>query len=75
LRLMVADSSEYVWHLTHQHTVYEITYSDIGTISLSSNLEKYWPGSFIRDIYHGDHSRASYNKMIALLSDNFVDLL
>jgi hypothetical protein len=73
LALITANSSDYVWHLTHQHSVYEITYSDLGEISLSSNPKNYWPGSFIREIYHGDNSYSSYRKMIDVLSDNFVD--
>ena len=74
LQLITANSSDYVWQLTHQGTVYEITYSDVGKISLSSNVKKYWPGSFIREIYHGDNSYASYQNLIAMLSDNFVDM-
>lgn len=73
LELIEAKSTEYTWHLKHKHTIYEITYSDIGEITLSALPLKYWPGSFIRDIYQGNNSRQSYNSMISLLQDNFVN--
>ena len=69
-----ADCANFVWHIEHQNTVYDITYSDLGHITLSALPSKYWPGSFIRDIYHGDNSEASYRTMIGLLADNFVDI-
>jgi hypothetical protein len=69
--LVDADCCNYAWHVEHQNTVYEITYRDIGEITLSSLSSKYWPGSFIREIYHGDNSKQSYQAMIGLLSDNF----
>jgi hypothetical protein len=75
LQLIDSDCSSYAWHVTHQNTIYEITYSDIGQITLSALPAKYWPGSYIREIYLGDNSEYSYQTMIALLSDNFVDLV
>jgi len=73
LRLVDVDSSSYAWHVICQNTSYEITYSDIGEITLSALPSKYWPGSTTREIYHGDASVQSYQTMIELLSDNFVD--
>jgi hypothetical protein len=55
--------------------VYEITYSDIGEITLSALPSNPWRGSYIRDIYAGDNSTASYAQMIGLLADNFVDII
>jgi hypothetical protein len=75
LQLIHVDNDSYVWHLIHQNNVYEITYGDIGEITLSSLPSKYWPGSFIREIYSGDNSVESYNKMMAVLTDNFVDVV
>jgi hypothetical protein len=75
LHLVDVDSSSYAWHVACQDTVYEITYSDIGEITLSSLPSKYWPGSTIREIYHGDASEQSYNTMIGLLADNFIDVV
>jgi hypothetical protein len=73
LELVDSDCISYAWHLTHQNTVYEITYSDIGEITLSALPTKYWPGSFIREIYHGNNSEQSYRQMIDILSDNFTN--
>lgn len=73
LQLIDSDCGSYAWHITCQHTVYEITYSDIGQITLSALPKKYWPGSNIREIYLGDNSEQSYRTMIELLADNFVD--
>jgi hypothetical protein len=71
--LIDVDCSSYAWHIKHQNTVYEVTYDDIGVITLSSLPSKYWPGSFIREIYQGDNSEKSYREMIGLLSDNFTN--
>jgi hypothetical protein len=68
--LVDADCANFAWHVVHQNSVYEITYSDIGQITLSEFPNKHWPGSIIRDIYHGDNSNSSYQNMISLLSDN-----
>jgi len=73
LELIDSDCSSYAWHVTHQNTVYEITYSDIGEITLSSLPAKYWPGSYIREIYFGDNSEQSYRHMMSLLADNLTD--
>ncbi len=73
LYLIKSSSTDFVWHLRHKNSVYEITYSDIGEITLSEFPEKYWPGSIIRDIYSGDNSKKSYNIMIELLQDNLVN--
>jgi hypothetical protein len=75
LELIDSDCSSYAWHITHQNTVYEITYSDIGEIALSALPSKYWPGSEIREIYVGDNSEKSYRTMISMLSDNFTDFI
>jgi hypothetical protein len=75
LELIDSDCASYAWHLTHQNTVYEITYSDIGEITLSALPVNCWKGSYIRDIYAGDNSSASYTQMISLLADNFVDII
>lgn len=75
LKLIDSDCASYAWHLTHQKTVYEITYSDIGEITLSALPLNPWRGSYIRDIYAGDNSTASYAQMISLLADNFVDTI
>jgi hypothetical protein len=74
LHLIDVDCSSYAWHVICQNTAYEITYSDIGEITLSALPSKYWPGSTVREIYHGDSSVQSYQAMIGTLSDNFVDI-
>jgi hypothetical protein len=71
--LIDVDSTSYTWHVTNQNTVYEIYYSDSGVISLSALPSKCWPGSRSREIYSGDNSESSYQYMIGLLADNFVD--
>jgi hypothetical protein len=75
LRLIDVDNSSYAWHVICQNTAYEITYSDIGEITLSALPSKYWPGSTIRELYHGNATETSYRTMIGLLADNFVDLV
>jgi hypothetical protein len=75
LRLMDVDSSSYAWHVICQNTAYEITYSDIGEITLSALPSRYWPGSTIRELYYGDASEKSYQAMIGVLADNFVDIV
>jgi hypothetical protein len=71
--LVDSDCSNFAWHLRHGNDVYEITYSDLGEISLSSLPKKHWPSSFIREIYSGDHSRNSYQSMMTILADNISD--
>jgi hypothetical protein len=73
LHLIDVDCTSYAWHVICQNTAYEITYSDIGEITLSALPTKYWPGSTVRELYHGDASEQSYGRMIALLADNFID--
>ena len=73
LHLVDVDCSSYAWHVIYQHTAYEITYSDIGEITLSALPSKYWPGSTTRELYQGDASETSYRRMIKLLSDNLQD--
>ena len=73
LHLIDVDSTSYAWHVICQNTAYEITYSDIGEITLSALPTKYWASSTIRELYYGDASEQSYRAMIALLADNFVD--
>jgi hypothetical protein len=73
LHLIDVDCTSYAWHVICQNTAYEITYSDIGEITLSALPTKYWSSSTIRELYHGDASEQSYRSMIALLADNFVD--
>jgi hypothetical protein len=75
LHLVDVDCSSYAWHVICQNTAYEITYSDIGEITLSALPSKYWPGSTVRELYHGDASETSYKRMIDILSDNFVDIV
>ena len=73
--LLDVDPTSYTWHIINQNTVYEIYYSDSGVISLSALPSKCWPGSRSREIYSGDNSQSSYQHMIGLLADNFVDLV
>ena len=75
LHLIDVDCTSYAWHVIFQNTAYEITYSDIGEITLSALPSRYWPSSTTRELYHGDASEQSYQSMIALLADNFVDLV
>jgi hypothetical protein len=73
LHLVDVDCISYAWHVICQNTAYEITYGDIGEITLSALPSRYWPGSTVRELYHGDASEQSYGRMIGLLADNFVD--
>ena len=75
LRLVDVDCTSYAWHVICQNTAYEITYSDIGEITLSALPSRYWRGSTVRELYHGDASEQSYGRMIGLLADNFVDIV
>ena len=67
LTLVNATCTDYVWHLTHQNTTYEITYNDYGQLAVNALPSKIWPKNEIREIYVGD----SYQTMIGVLSDNF----
>jgi hypothetical protein len=73
--LIDVDSASYTWHVTNQNTVYEIYYSDSGVISLTALPSKCWPSSESREIYSGNNSETSYQHMIGLLADNFVDIV
>lgn len=75
LHLIDVDSSSYAWHVICQNTAYEITYSDIGEITLSALPSKYWPGSTTRELYQGDASETSYRRMIDILADNFTEVV
>ena len=75
LHLVDVDCTSYAWHVICQNTAYEITYSDIGEITLSALPSRYWPGSTVRELYHGDASEQSYGRMIERLADNFVDIV
>lgn len=75
LELVDVDCYSYTWHLTHQNTVYEIYYSDLGELSLNALPSKIWPKTGIRDIYTGSNSKMSYDQMISSLTDNFVDII
>ena len=75
LHLVDVDCTSYAWHVICQNTAYEITYSDIGEITLSALPSRYWPGSTVRELYHGDASEQSYVRMIERLADNFVDIV
>jgi len=66
-----SDCANFACHLVHQNNIYEITYSDLGQITLSEFPKKHWPNSTIREIYVGDHSAPSYQCMLSLLADNF----
>lgn len=70
-----ASCSSYAWHIVHQNTIYEVTYSDAGHITLTATPAKHWPSSAVREIYTGDNSKQSYRTMINLLADNFVDTI
>lgn len=72
INLVDSNCTGYVWNVTHQNTVYEITYSDLGELALNSLPSKIYPKTEIREIYVGDNSEASYREMISLLSDNFA---
>jgi hypothetical protein len=73
--LIDSDCHNFTWHLNYQDSVYEISYSDCGQIALTALPKKYWPGSYIREIYVGDNSKTSYNAMMSLLSENITDII
>jgi hypothetical protein len=75
LYLSDVDCNSYAWHIVHRNTIYEVTYSDLGHITLTASPAKHWPSSFVREIYAGDNSKQSYRTMINLLADNFVDII
>jgi hypothetical protein len=72
VELIDSSCTRYVWHITCQNTVYEISYSDKGELAMNSLPAKIYPKTEIREIYVGDNSEISYRKMISLLSDNFL---
>jgi hypothetical protein len=73
LKLIESDCTSYRWQLTIGATDYEINYSDIGYITLSSLPSAGSNLSEIREIYQGDSSEQSYRNMIELLADNLID--
>ena len=73
LKLLESNSTSYRWQLTINATDYEINYSDLGYITLSSLPCSASNLSEIREIYQGDASEQSYRSMIGLLSDNLID--
>lgn len=73
LELINADSNSYLWHLTTDVTQYEINFNSLGYITLSSLPSAGYLISEVREIYQGDVSVQSYQTMISLLADNFVD--
>jgi len=75
LYLLDVDCNSYAWHVICQNTAYEITYSDIGEITLSALPSRYWHGSTTRELYHGDSSEISYRRIIDILADNFTEVV
>jgi predicted secreted protein len=73
LELIESSISGYRWKLTIDRTDYEINYSDLGYIALSSLPLGGYSTSEIREVYHGDNSESSYQRMIDILSDNLLD--
>ena len=73
LDLITADNTSYLWHLTVLNTQYEINYSDLGFITLSSLPINSSVTSEVREIYQGDTSEQSYTKMISVLADNITN--
>ena len=73
LKLLESNSTSYRWQLTISTTDYEINYSDLGYITLSSLPCTASNLSEIREIYQGDASEQSYRSMIELLADNLTD--
>jgi hypothetical protein len=73
LELIESNISGYRWKLTINKTDYEINYSDLGYITLSSLPLRGYSTSEIREVYHGDNSESSYQRMIDILSDNLLD--
>jgi hypothetical protein len=73
LKLLESKCTSYRWQLTINATDYEINYSDLGYITLSSLPCSASNLSEIREIYQGDASEQSYRSMIGLLSDNLID--
>ena len=73
LKLLESNGSSYRWQLTIGTTDYEINYSDLGYITLSSLPCTASNLSEIREIYQGDASEQSYRSMIGLLADNLTD--
>ena len=73
LKLLESKCTSYRWQLTVGATDYEINYSDLGYITLSSLPCTASNLSEIREIYQGDASEQSYRSMIGLLADNLTD--
>jgi hypothetical protein len=73
LKLIESNCTSYRWQLTINFTDYEINYSDLGYITLSSLPCSASIQSEVREIYQGDASEQSYRSMIGLLSDNLID--
>jgi hypothetical protein len=73
LKLIESNCTSYRWQLTISATDYEINYSDLGYITLSSLPCTASNLSEIREIYQGDASEQSYRSMIGLLADNLTD--
>jgi hypothetical protein len=74
LKLLESKCTSYRWQLTVGTTDYEINYSDLGYITLSSLPCTASNLSEIREIYQGDASEQSYRSMIGLLADNLTDI-
>jgi hypothetical protein len=72
-RLLESNSTGYRWKLTVDSTEYEINYSDLGYITLSSLPKHGYITSEVREIYQGNTSEQSYRRMVELLTDNLVD--
>lgn len=72
LQLIEARRQDFVWHLEHQSSIYEISYTDAGQLSLNCWPQRPWPSSLLRDIYDGDNSVASCEHMLSLLADNLA---
>jgi hypothetical protein len=73
LKLIESNCTSYRWQLRVATTDYEINYSDLGYITLSSLPCTASNLSEIREIYQGDASEQSYRSMISLLADNLTD--
>jgi hypothetical protein len=72
-RLLESNSTGYLWQLTVDSTEFEIKYSDLGYITLSSLPKQGYITTEVREIYQGNASEQSYRRMIELLTDNLVD--
>jgi hypothetical protein len=72
-RLVESTTTGYTWQVSVDTTDYEITYSDLGFIILSSLPKSGQLISEVREIYQGDASEESYSRMINMLCDNLLD--